>query len=169
MKSIVLALGVALVVSGCKEETKPAHTTEYDQAVVTAHAESSDCAVLRPGIEGVQQRLSDKAHSAYSAKAFEELAAMRDAAVKDAAQWKLMTERAQKIAAAWSALNVRGAVLERRVAASIGDAGAAGGAADASPDAPDASSVADDMMALAQDESRLSSDLDKLCPNLAPL
>lgn len=103
--------------------------------------------------------------STYSPKAFEELAALRAELAHDAAGWSLGLEEDRKLAADWSALNLRAAAAERRVAASLADAGPAKSGTDA---APDASSAEDELRALARDEDTVFENLRKSCPKLAP-
>ena len=164
MKRILLALAAAAFVA-CKREDQ--HPAQSDPGADAMNAETwamvklHDCDVLRAGIEGAQQRLADKAGSAYSAKAFEELAALRAELAHEAAGWSLGLEEDRKLAADWSAMNLRAAAAERRVAASLGDAGVM----DAGPDA---ASPEAELGALTKDEDEVFTHLNEACPKLAP-
>ena len=163
MKRIFCVVATHALVACKREDAHPAET-EPDAFVMNAETRAMvqlhDCDVLRAGIEAGDQRLAEKAGSAYSAKAFEELAALRADLAREANGWSLGLEEDRKLAADWAAMNLRAAAAERRVAASLADAGAG----DTGADAPTAES---ELGALAKDEDKVFTDLHKLCPKLA--
>lgn len=155
------SLSVLVVLVGstfaCKgEEQKPTGLNEHDRAVVEGQVRARDCERLRNSIDAAQKRIAEKAASAYSKKAFEELATLREAAAKEASELQLGTEAAKAIADAWRSVNVRAASAERRVAVSLGDAGADSGSGAGNP--------ASELMEIAGAESKALADFAKLCP-----
>ena len=151
VKPHLLAALVASTLACEGDGQKQTGPNERDRALIEAQVRAHDCEAMQAALTAAQKRAAEKVSGAYSKKAFEELASLREAIAKDASALKVVSEPARKIVDAWRSMNERLAAVERRVAASFGDAGS------------DANDPATDLMALADEENKVFADLAKLC------